>query len=253
MAAQLKAIIVDDEPKARSILSTLLADYCPQVEVVGQASNLPAAAELIKDLKPDVVFLDIEMPEYSGLQILNFFEIPDFEIIFTTAYQEYAIKAFQLSALDYLLKPIDIDLLIKSCEKLSKRKEGAVNQKLDVLKSHYEDRESRKIALSTSEGVLFVDVDELICFAADGSYTHISLVGKPRPIMVSRNLKHFEQLLEKYPVFMRTHRSFLVNIKHVKQYLKHENGVLVLSNGMEASVARERKDEFMVTFQKYAL
>ncbi len=245
----LNAIIVDDEPKARSILNTLLTDYCPDIEVVGQAANLPDAAAIIKEKKPEVVFLDIEMPEYSGLQILEFFEKPTFEVIFTTAYQEYAIKAFQLSALDYLLKPIDIDLLIKACEKLTKKANLSTGERLNVLKSHYESANSQKIALPTSEGIFFMEAKDLICFAADGSYTDIYLANRPKPIMVSKNLKHFEQLLQQYPCFLRTHRSYLVNIDHVRHYQKSEGGALTLSNGLEVTVARERKDEFMTAFQ----
>ena len=155
MENKLQAIIVDDEAKARRILETFLAEFCPEVSVVAVAEDVPQAVKAIRKLNPDVVFLDIEMPGYNGFQLLEFFEEIQFEIIFTTAYSEFALKAFQVSAIDYLLKPIQIDQLTKAVEKLTKIKGNSlIRERIETLQANLEENKIKKIVVPLSDGSL---------------------------------------------------------------------------------------------------
>lgn len=168
----LKALIIDDEQRSRELLKTLVTDYCPDVEVSGMADDVPSGVKAIHKLQPDIVFLDIEMPGYSGFQLLDFFEEVDFEIIFTTAYREYAFRAFQVSAIDYLLKPIEIEQLQKAVTKvLEQRKPQYMRERLETLRSNLRDEQISRLALPISDGLLFVDVEDIILLEADRAYT----------------------------------------------------------------------------------
>lgn len=239
----LKAIIIDDEEGARFTLSTLLEEYCPNVTIVAQCSNVPEGVLAINKHTPDIVFLDIEMPEYNGFELVEFFKIVDFEIIFVTAYSQYAIRAFEVSAVDYLLKPVEIEQLQAAVEKASqKRSQANIMQRLDLMKSTYNGDEIKKIALPMSDGLMFVDVTEIILFEADRAYTHVFLKNGSK-ITVSKSMRTFEDILENRQFIFRPHRSHLININYIKKYVRGD-GMIFMDNGVALPVSRERKQEF---------
>jgi two-component system LytT family response regulator len=239
----LKAIIIDDEEGARFTLSTLLEEYCPSVSIIAQCSNVPEGVLAINKHTPDIVFLDIEMPEYNGFELVEFFKIVDFEIIFVTAYSQYAIRAFEVSAVDYLLKPVEIEQLQAAVEKASqKRTQANIMQRLDLMKSTYNGDEIKKIALPMSDGLMFVDVAEIILFEADRAYTHVFLKNGSK-ITVSKPMRTFEDILENRNFIYRPHRSHLININYIKKYVRGD-GMIFMDNGVALPVSRERKQEF---------
>ncbi|EAY27427.1 LytR/AlgR family response regulator transcription factor [Microscilla marina] len=243
----LKALIIDDEAKARRILQELLKEYCPQIEIVGEADDVPNAVKAIHKYQPNLVFLDIEMPGYTGFQLLDFFDTINFEIIFTTAYREYAIQAFQVSAIDYLLKPIQIELLIKAIEKVEGQlSEPQINERIDTLKSNLSQEYITRIALPVAEGLLFIEVDQIVYLNAEGAYTQIFLEGGKK-VLVSKKIKSFEKVLD-HPSFFRTHRSYLINLNRVKQYVRQDGGYIVMDNNDSVNLARERKEDFLKAY-----
>lgn len=243
----MKAVIIDDEKKARILLKTLLVENCPEITQIHQATDLISGVESIKFHQPDVVFLDIEMPEHSGLEILKFFEKDQiqFKIIFTTAYSEYAVKAFELSAIDYLLKPLRPSSIINSVKKITNNHDiSNIDQKLQELKQSLRKNEFKKIALPISDGVQFVDFEEIVMLEADGMYTKITTTSLPE-ILVSKPLKHFSSLLENLHYFYRPHRSYLINLQYIKQYIKSDGGYIVMKNDKKVSISKEKRAQFL--------
>ena len=239
----INAVIIDDEERARDSLRALLTAYCPEVNIVSECANVPDGVLAINKHNPKLVFLDIEMPEYSGFELLSFFRDVDFEIIFVTAYNDYALKAFEVSAVDYVLKPVDIDKLKSAVEKAYKRIDGHdMKNRLDVLKDSFKSSQFNKIALPLAEGLLFVDVIEIVYLEADGAYTNVWLKDGSK-ILVSKKIKFFEEVLEGRPNFFRSHRSFMVNINFIKKYSRADNALL-LDNGKTIIISRDRKVEF---------
>jgi len=239
----LKAIIIDDEAKARRVLAAFLGEYCPQINLVGAAEDVVQGVKLIQRVKPDIVFLDIEMPGYNGFQLLEFFDEIDFEIIFVTANNEFALKAFQVSAVDYLLKPLQIDQLVKAVEKAEKIKGNSlIKERLETLKTNLEEQQIKKIVVPVSSGSLFIDIRDITHLKAEGSYVNIFLKDGNK-ILVSKNIKDYENQLTAHEGFFRTHRSFLVNIRHIKTVLA-DTTEATLVNNQSISIARERKQEF---------
>jgi two-component system LytT family response regulator len=238
-----RAIVVDDEARARRTLEKLLQDYCPGLEVVGHAGSVAEAVERIAEVGPDLVFLDIEMPNELGFALFDHFPEPDFHVVFTTAYQQYAIQAFRVSALDYLLKPIEIEQLTKAVEKardMVNSKQMA--EKLQAFKLNMnEQRKISRLAIAQNHGVTFVDVANILYLGADGSYTHV--VTAQNKLLVSKKLGEFEDL-EQHPDFFRTHRSFLVNLRQLDRYVRDDGGYLLMRNGDKIVLSRNRKDDF---------
>ena len=213
----INAIIIDDEERARNTLSSLLLNYCPEITVLATCANVPDGVLAINKHKPDVVFLDIEMPDYNGFELLGFFREIDFDIIFVTAYSEYAIKAFEISAVDYILKPIDIDQLKNSVEKLKQKKlHSQMQEQIALLKDSYKGDDIRKIALSMSNGLTFVEIADIVLLEADGAYTTFYLKDGQK-ILVSKKLKFYEDILSNRSFFFRTHRSYFVNVNYIKK------------------------------------
>jgi two-component system LytT family response regulator len=247
----IKAIIIDDEAKARRMMEALLREYCPDVTVAAIAEDVPSGVIAINKHKPDVLFLDVEMPGYTGFQLLDFFNEIDFEIVFTTAHSDYALQAFRVSAIDFLLKPIQISELIAAVEKV-KLKRGQNKERLSVLKENFKDNSIKKMALPVAEGLLFVEVEDISHLEADGAYTHFHF-SDGRKIMVSRKIKEFEEALSQQSNFFRTHRSFIINLKKMKQYIKQEGGYVLLENEIQIPLARERKDEFLSVIERISL
>ena len=247
----MKALIIDDEKKARQVLQILVEENCPKITTILQADNLMYGVELIKQEAPNIVFLDIEMPEHSGLEILNFIEkeVHNFEIIFTTAYSEYAIQAFQLSAIDYLLKPVRPSQVKDAVDKAIKfLGNSQINKRLTELKSSLEDANFKKIGLPNSNGIKFVNFTDIIMLEADGMYTNVTTQSEG-DILVSKPLKFFVDLLQNIKMFYRPHRSFLINLAFIKEYIKKDGGYIVMENDKTVSISNDKKEEFLSIVQ----
>ena len=245
----MKAIIIDDERKARNVLRILIEENCHKITEIIEAVNLIEGVDLIKKEKPNIVFLDIEMPEHSGLEILDFFDKDtiDFEIIFTTAYSEHAIRAFQLSAVDYLLKPIRPTQLTDAVEKtIQLIGKSQINIKLDELKKSLKSTNFSKIGLPYADGIKFVDFNDIIFLKADGMYTNVYT--KNENILVSKPLKYFINLI-KSDIFYQPHRSYFINLKFIKAYIKKEGGYIVMDNDKSVSISKDKKSEFLSIIQ----
>lgn len=239
----MKVLIVDDEPKARSIIRNILIEYCKGIELIDEASSVNEAVKLINKQKPDIVFLDIEMPNESGFALFDYFNIPPFETIFCTAYSEYALQAFEVSAIDYILKPISIIKVQTAVEKAIKtRGQNKIIEQVAALKENLSVQQLQKIGLPLSDGLLFIKIDDLLYFEADGSYTHV--ITTKANYLVCKKIKEFDELLQNDNRFYRVHRSYLVNILKISKYSKKEGATLVVENNKVLPVAREKKNDF---------
>lgn len=238
----MKALLIDDSAQARRLLRLMLLEYGPGIAVIGEASNADEGLELTEKLNPDVLFLDIEMPGKSGLQFAQILQKKGIAcpIIFTTAYNSYAINAFRLSALDYLLKPIQEDQLIEAIDKLKEQHEIAENlNRLRVLSDNLHEPNST-LCIPVQGGSEYFPIQEILYLEADGSYVRVKFVnGKEK--VVSKNLKYFEFSLGESSFFVRCHRSYLVNMQHLAFHSKSNGGWLKLKNGSEIPISRERK------------
>ena len=239
---KIKAIIVDDEESARDVLENLLRRFCPEVEVVNKFSSVTQAVDACKKDAPDLVFLDIEMPNYAGFEIVNFFESIPFEIIFVTAYDKYALRAFEISAIDYLLKPVDIDRLkeaVSKVKKLTYLKENA--ERLSLLSQTLQSKEVKSILVTDKGYQQIISVDSIIAIEAEESYCTIYTTEKK--YTVSKNLKHFEVVFSDNPLFLRVHKSWLISRKHIVNYSKSDL-LINLTNGLTARLSKYKKAEF---------
>jgi two-component system LytT family response regulator len=249
-----KAIIVDDEAKARRLLEVMLKEFCPQVEIVGQAENVPEAVKMINRCQVDIVFLDVDMPQYNGFELFNFVDKTTFEVVFCTAYSDYALKAFEVSAVDYLLKPIQITALVNAVEKVIRinKSNPQLPERISTLQRNIVNDELKRIALPVESGWLFVDIETILHLEADGSYTHIFLNDGSK-LLISKKLKEFETLLDQNHKFFRTHRSHIINIDAIKKYIKQDGGTILLSNHANIPLARERKEAFQERIAAFKL
>ncbi|GAA4777169.1 MULTISPECIES: LytR/AlgR family response regulator transcription factor [Flavobacterium] len=236
----IKAIIIDDEKRARLNLRLLIESYCPNVSVMAECENLPEGVKAIRKHQPDLVLLDIEMPGHSGLELLDFFDQNDinFKIIFTTAYQEYAIQAFKFSAVDYLLKPINPEELSKAIERLSKEKQKTENYAL--LKENIKQDSLKKIAVPLGNSLVFIETDKIIYIKGEGAYSEIICTEEKH--LVSRNLKNFEDILCTYPNFIRIQKSYIANTHFISAYNKSDGGSIVLKNGLHLPISSDKVD-----------
>lgn len=246
----MKAILIDDERQSITALQAKLELVAPDVTLLATFQNPVEAIAQIKDLKPDVLFLDIEMPSMNGFQLLEKLQPYDFAVVFVTAYNQYAIRALRASAVDYLMKPIDIDELKNTIETLRTQIQKAppqydsrLNHLFDTLKHLTNNQLSDKIALSTQDGVLFIQVKDILRVEAMSNYSSFFLMNKQR-IVVSRTLKEFEEVLIPYN-FFRANRSQLVNLNQISKYQKGDGGVLHLTDGYEVEVSPQRKAELL--------
>lgn len=243
----LKAIVIDDELKARKTLVGLLQNFTEGVEVVAEADNVATGVEAIVKQDPDVVFLDIKLSSETGFDLLNSLPKIDFELIFVTAHGEYALKAIQFSALDYLLKPLNIEDLIAAVQKLKERKENQKkSERIQLYQENLHHRFSR-VALPTQEEVFICELSEIIRCEGDNVYTTFHLTNGKK-ILVSKTLKKYENLFTEYG-FFRVLKSHLVNLIHVKKYIRGRGGEIVLTDGEIISVSRDRKKELLDRLQ----
>ncbi len=242
----MKAIIVDDETRARSLLRKMLNEYCPDIEVIADCEDLPGGVKAIRKLKPDVVFLDIEMPGYSGLEILDFFDENDisFSIIFVTAYNNYAIKAFKLSAVDYLLKPVEPDDLEQAIERLKRRNQKEKNNTIATLKENLKEEGLDKIAVPDSNSIKFLELDEILYFKANNSYTDIFFADSSK-MTISRTLKNIEDTLNSTPHFFRCHKSYIVNMKYLTDYVKSDGGYLMIKGNHSIPLSPDKVQDLL--------
>ncbi len=243
----MRAIIVDDEAKARRVLLSLLEEHCPSVQIVDQAASVQEALTSIHTHQPDLIFLDIEMPGYTGFQLLELLPKANFQVIFTTAYSEYALQAFEVSAIDYLLKPIRIQKLIAAVEKAARMidQRETHQQTIQTLKSNLQQQYLTRMAIPVNDGLIFTEVADILMLVAEGAYTHIYLKSAQKPLLISKPIKEFELALEQHPVFFRSHRSYLINLQYVTKYQKTDGGSIVINGEHEALLSKDRKDAFL--------
>jgi two-component system, LytTR family, response regulator len=241
----IRSIIVDDEFKSRESLKILIEDFCENVSVEALCQNIDEAVACIKQNKPDVVFLDIQLQRENGFDLLTKFKEVTFEVIFTTAYSEFAIKAFKYSAIDYLLKPIDIEELKRAIEKVAKRKNDSITNRLEQLLGNLraDSSDHYKLALPTSEGFVFVSVNDILYCEAASNYTEITMADNKK-YLVSRTLKEYDDMLSGQH-FFRIHHSYLINLNAIKKYVRGDGGYVVMSNEKSLDVSKRKKEGFL--------
>lgn len=247
----LKVVIVEDEKHSREILKSLLEEFCKDVQVIATASTVEEAVKVLSLYSPDVVFLDIELQSGVGFDILEQIKEPSFEIIFTTAFEKYAVKAIKFSSLDYLLKPIALDELQNSIDKARVKMDTNVyRQQLDTLMQSLarESNKQEKICLATTAGMEFIAIDDIVLCKADGSYTSFVLKSK-NSLLVSKHLKEYENLLADQ-LFMRVHNSYLINLREVKKYIKSDGGYIIMSNDMHVSLSPRKKEDLIQAMRR---
>lgn len=240
-----KAIIIDDELRARTLLAGMLKECAAGITVIAGCEDLPNGVKAIRRHKPDLVFLDIEMPGHSGLELLDFFNEDEinFDIIFTTAYNNYAIQAFKLSAIDYLLKPISMEELEQSIERF-RRKNKKHASDYAALKENLNKNNSNKIAVPTGNSIRFIELQSILYLKADSSYTEMMFTDGTR-LIVSRTLKNFEEVLNSSTGFFRCHKSYLVNSNAISDYVKSDGGYIVLNNGVNVPISPDKSGELL--------
>ncbi len=240
-----RCIVVDDELKSRESLKILLEDFCDNADVLALCQNVDEGVVAIQEHKPDVVFLDIQMQRETGFDLLAKIKQVNFEVIFTTAHSEYAIKAFKFSAIDYLLKPIDIEELRKAVEKVEKKLNHNISARLEQLVQNLKPSSGQnyKLALPTSDGLIFVKIEDIVYCEASSNYTNIFTQDGKKHV-VSRTLKEYEDLLTEHN-FFRIHNSFLINLNSIKKYVRGEGGYVVMSNDVSLDVSKRKKEGFL--------
>lgn len=239
----IRSVIVDDEENSRIVLENLLTEFCEGIEVLTTVDSIKTAVEAIQKYQPDLVFLDIEMPEENGFKLFDYFEEPTFDVVFTTAYDQYALKAFKFSAVDYLLKPIDLEELQKALLKFKEKKNRLVNhEQFQTLRYNF-NNSFRKLALPTSDGFIFIELDTIIRFEADSNYT-VVFVKDGKKYLISRTLREYEDLLSELN-FLRINRSHLINFNHIKKYKKSKRPIVEMIDGSHINLAPSRRKEFL--------
>lgn len=250
----IKAIIIDDEEKSRVTLHNLITMYCPTVEVIEKCDSVNAALIAIEKQMPDLVFLDIEMPFHNGFTLLEKIKNPSFAVIFTTAYNHYAIKAIKYSALDYLLKPIDSEELMAAVSRVgsNKIKNQTTEPNYELLLANLKVKSTHaKIAIPTFDGYQMINANDIVKCTAEDSYTHIVLTNNTK-LMVSKLLKDYEDLLADFN-FFRVHNSCLINLAHVVKYIKGDGGQVIMVDGSCVEVSRRKKTELLAKLEMVQL
>ena len=247
----IKAIIIDDEQDGREALKLSLERYCPDIAILDLCENADEGFRSIQTNKPQLVFLDVQMPHKSGFNLLEELGAFDFEVIFVTAHDKYAIKAIKFSALDYLLKPVDIDDLQKAIQKAKARldQKGSHHHYTSLLKNvGFTQNQLDKIAIPTMEGILFESTNDIIYCKADGNYTKMVMING-KTIVVSKSLKDFDSMLSDSG-FFRVHHTYLINQKHIKKYIKGDGGYVIMEGDHHVDVSKRKKDAFLQALNK---
>jgi two-component system LytT family response regulator len=245
----IKAILIDDEVHCLDTLSILLKEYCPEVQIIEQCHSGREGLLSIKKTKPDLVFLDIEMPGMNGFEMLELLSGISFAIIFTTSYDQYAIKAIRFSALDYLLKPIDPKELLGAVRKVIEQRHLPMAEQFQMLLKQIQnkDHQFNKIAVPTAEGFELIPAEQVVRCEADDNYTHLFLKNKTK-VTACRTLKEVEEQLHDFTFFIRVHHSHVVNLNEVTKYIRGEGGYLVMSDNSNVNVSRSRKEALLKLF-----
>lgn len=241
----LGTIIVDDEIDAVKFIESIITEYCKGIKVLGYAHSAADGVQLINALKPDLIFLDVEMPHGSGFELLSHFPDKNFDVIFVTAFNHYAIQAIKFSAVDYILKPININEFIEAVKKvaLSRKKNRERNFNFDALLENLKTRIPSRLAIPASDGMEYLNTDDIIRIEADRSYSWFYLNDK-RKLLVSRNLKEYQELLSDRN-FFRTHNSHLINLNYVRKFIRQEGGYIQMKDDSTVPVSRGKKDLFL--------
>jgi len=241
----LNTLLIDDEKHSLESLEIEISRNCPELNIIELCKGPRAGITAIRKHKPDLIFLDIDMPIMNGFDMLNEVKDESFDVIFATAYDEYAVRAIKVSAMDYLLKPIDSTELIDAVQKVINKRDEDPTSRLEVLLTNIKGAEDgfQKLAIPSLGGLDFIDISNILYCMADGSYTNIHTVDGEKYV-VSKTMKEIAEMLSN-PSFFRSHQSYLVNLHHIKKYIKGSGGQLVLSDGTVAQVARARKEELM--------
>jgi two-component system LytT family response regulator len=241
-STNMNCIRVDDELYSAGFLELQLRKNCPEVQILAVCNDSQEGLEKIRELKPDLIFLDIEMPGINGFQLLEALDDQHFMLIFTTAYDKYAFRAFRYSALDYLLKPINAAELLTAIDK-AKNRHYELKQQLDIFQQHIQYPNLHgKIALPNQHGYLIVEIDHIILVESQGNYSTVHIMDE-KPLMITKAIGDVEEALMQAG-FYRVHRKFLVNLQYVREYIKRDGGLLVMKNGQIVPIARSRKEEF---------
>jgi two-component system LytT family response regulator len=250
MSGKIKAVIVDDEQNARETLRNIIGKYFDDITILGEADDVQAGVEMIEKQQPQVVFLDIQMPSGNGFDLLMQLSEINFHVIFTTAFDNYAIRAFKFSAFDYLLKPIKIKDMRETIDRLKLEMDNAKSphSRLKVLIDNYSntDGKIKKLVIPSMEGFEVVKLEDIIRCEGERNYTRV-IISESNNILVSRTLKEYEELLSDHG-FFRIHQSSLINLHHVKKYLKGGGGRVEMTDGVELTVSRYRKEAFVKRF-----
>jgi len=250
MSKLIQAVLIDDESNSLEALGILLEKYCPDVEVIGTGQSVEEAIETINDLEPELVFLDIALPDGQGFEVLEQVSHKAFEVIFTTAYDQYALTAFEFSALDYILKPINAEKLQQSVKRYQEIKgEKDISGRVGVLKESLNNINER-IILSSMDGFEVYKIDDIIRCEANGSYTTFFIKGGIK-VVTSKTLNNFEKLLSDMP-FARVHSKHLVNLEFIKRYISGRGGYVVFEDGSQVDVSERKKKEFIRLMKEHA-
>ena len=241
---KIKAILIDDEQSARNVLTNLLERSSANIEIVATCSNLTEGVAQIKKLQPDVVFLDVQMPNYAGYEIVNFFDTIDFEIIFVTAYDEYAIKAFELNAIDYLVKPINRTKLATALKKTEEKlTQQTAFRDYQILLETIKDKNYNKIVIPEVGNRRIVNLNNIIAIEADGAYSNIHLK-ENKIVTTSKNLRYFEEVLPKEKSFFRSHRTWIINLSYIEFLNKTDLSITLMNGTVKAKISRAKLDDF---------
>jgi two-component system LytT family response regulator len=247
----MKAVIIDDEPGGRETLANFLRLYCKDVELVGEADGVSSGLHLLQNIKesPDIVFLDIQLKDGLSFQILDQLNKMDFEVVFATAFNQFAIKAFNYSAVGYLLKPIDPEELKAAVERVKNGRSPQMKKRLEVLSNHFNNPNTfEKMSISAVDGIYFINIKDIVRCEGEDNYTHIYLASGEK-ITVSKTIKEYEKLLS--PVnFYRVHKSHVVNLNYMMKFVKGEGGYLIMEDGIMIEVSRRRRAAFMEKLRK---
>lgn len=244
----IKAVIIDDEANNREKLHNLIIKNCPEISIVAQANGVRSGISAIRDKNPNLVFLDIRMDDGTGFDLLNRFDSIDFKVIFVTAYEEFALKAFRFSAADYLLKPVDRDELIDSVKKVSCQFRDEHNKKLSILTESIHSGQFKRITLKDANNIHLVNIGDIIHCDSESNYIRFAIQNE-NEILVSKQLKEYDELLSDYG-FFRVHKSYLINMAHAKRFEKSDGGFVVMSDESRIPVASRKRERLMEMFEQ---
>ncbi len=245
---KIPTLLVEDELHSADVMKTLLSECCPEVEIVAVAPSVKSAIELIKLIKPKLVFLDVELPDGNGFNVLESFPPGQFYVIFVTAFEHYALKAIKASALDYLLKPVDSDELVAAVKKIPDTDTNDKRQEIYLQNQKQKNLQKQRLALPTLEGLIFIEQGDIIWCEAQGSYCNFLLTNKDK-ILVSKPLSYFEEILDEEQ-FCRPHQSYIINLDHARSYVKGRGGYLIMSDGSKVEVSVRMKSNLLERFIK---